>query len=395
MWVGTLLSVSVQAQPVPLGVDAAVEAAVARPALSAAAAAESAEQRAEARREALWRNPSVGYDREQLLGAGTDFEESVAISQTFDFSGRRGLRSEAHHLRAAAARRRAAVRVIHVAAETRRRFYAVLHHQERLAVLASWAERLERSLDTARRREGAGDGSSYERLRLEREHRRARLDVLVGRAAHQAEWLRLAALTGIPGDAPRAVAGTLLPDVAPPTSVSAVPALEALALEARAARKDLEAADRGVVPTFTLRGGWKSVRTDDERRHGFVAGVSMEVPLFDHGQGEAALARARGAQAKARRDLLAAETAGSADALRVEVGRLRSLARSFRAEITVAAEQLARAVESGYAGGEIGLLELLDAHRGAAEDALHLLDLELAARNASIDLTVATAHGGP
>lgn len=79
---------------------------------------------------------------------------------------------------------------------------------------------------------------------------------------------------------------------------------------------------------------------------------------------------------------LDAESAGA----RAEAVRLREAAITFREQTTSASRDLVRIANAGYAGGELGLLELLDAYRGSAEDALSALDMELAARRARVEL---------
>ena len=52
-------------------------------------------------------------------------------------------------------------------------------------------------------------------------------------------------------------------------------------------------------------------------------------------------------------------------------------------------------VTRGHAGGEFTLLELLDAYRGATDDALRALELAHAARTARIELDRLSGSGLP
>ena len=61
-----------------------------------------------------------------------------------------------------------------------------------------------------------------------------------------------------------------------------------------------------------------------------------------------------------------------------------------RADVVDASDGLIRTSEAGFAGGELGILELLDAYRGAIEDDMTAIDLDLAARRARIELDVVT-----
>ncbi len=49
----------------------------------------------------------------------------------------------------------------------------------------------------------------------------------------------------------------------------------------------------------------------------------------------------------------------------------------------------------GYRGGELGVLELLDAYRGAEEDEERALDLEFQARRARIELELSSGGYAP
>jgi cobalt-zinc-cadmium efflux system outer membrane protein len=76
------------------------------------------------------------------------------------------------------------------------------------------------------------------------------------------------------------------------------------------------------------------------------------------------------------------------------VHRLTQSARSFAGKTKDASAQLVRSAEASYRGGEIGVLELLDAYRSGRDDKLRRLDLEVEARRARIVLD-ATVGGGP
>ncbi len=70
-------------------------------------------------------------------------------------------------------------------------------------------------------------------------------------------------------------------------------------------------------------------------------------------------------------------------------------ARRFREDARAASADLVRIATAGYQGGEMTLLELLDAYRGAGDDELTALDLDQAARRARVELDRATAADAP
>ncbi len=401
---GTLwaLAASAQAGPptgaepmasVPLSEAQAVARTLGRPALEALVRSEVALAEAAAIERGLWPNPEVGYGHDQVFGSPHDeMEQAVVLSQRFDLARRRGLLAEAGEMRARSAAAGGESLRLEVAAEARRRFYQVLHSQGRHAVISGWIERLGGAHELVAHRKAAGDASRYERHRLERELRAARAELAAEGAARDAAWLRLAALMGEPATPtaswPR-VRGRLLPSQAEPAAIAPLGEradLRALELEAQAAQIELEAAERGWVPELGLSAGWRSVAAGDERRHGFAAELSLSLPIFDHGQGAEARARALGQQARARRELRLQSAAGELAAARTRLRALIRAAQRFRQDSSRASAALVRMAEQGYGGGELELLELLDAHRAAVEDELRALELELAARHARIDL---------
>lgn len=371
----------------------AVHRALARPALDDAIEGGVGVARAEAIRLGLWPNPEVSYSREQTDGPGGTVDDYVWISQQFDLSGRRGVRSEAAQLRARATRGDGAARRVRIAGEVRLRFYNVLLFQKMVATLQSWAGRLEAAAKTVSRREAAGDASVYDRRRLEREvaNAHARLGARV--AEREWAWSRLAVLVDDSrleaGPWPR-VSGKLLPDApaARATFVQRIetrPDIRALHEVATAAALDGSAAGRWWVPELKLGGGWKSVDLGTDRIHGFLVVATATVPIFDRHQDEALRAQSEERRVRGERALIIARARGETNGLWEQATRLRETARDFRAN-QAAAATLVRMAEAGYRGGELGVLELLDAYRSAREDEQRATELELSARRARIEL---------
>ncbi len=68
--------------------EEAVRRALARPALADLTEAAVGIARSEAVRESLWPHPEITYDREQTFGVQGAEQDTLAISQRFDLSGR-------------------------------------------------------------------------------------------------------------------------------------------------------------------------------------------------------------------------------------------------------------------------------------------------------------------
>ena len=76
--------------------------------------------------------------------------------------------------------------------------------------------------------------------------------------------------------------------------------------------------------------------------------------------------------------------------LRNQASRLADAARRFRSDATSTSSRLLVTAEAAYRGGELGVLELVDAQRSALDADLQAIDLESAARRARIDLVLAS-----
>ena len=339
--------------------------------------------------------------REQTFGAFGTGEDYLTLAQTIDLGNRRGLQGEAGEARARAAEQDGEAWQLAVAAEARLRFYDVVYYQARVGVLESWREHIDQALAVVVRRQERGDAAPYDRRRLEREQAVATGALETERAALERAGARLQAMLALDERELR-VAGALLPEADPQplpqlrAAVGARPDLLAMELRIDAAALELRAASRWWAPDLRLEAGWKGVDLGPEgRTDGFVLGASLSLPLWDRSSGSARVAEAQSQSARGRRALLEAEVQGELEGARAEAVRLRHAAERFRAQTTAASSDLVRIASAGYAGGELGLLELLDAYRGTADDLLTALDMERAARRARIDIDRLTGAGLP
>lgn len=369
-----------------------VARALRRTPLSDALEGEVAIEEGRGRASSAYPNPELSYTREQTFGNFGTTESYVSLSQTIDLGNRRGLHGEAGEARAHAARSNGEVARLSVAADARLRFYEALFRQDRVAALAGWIERIDSALSIVTRRERRGDAAAYDRRRLERERAVANGRLETERAALERAQAKLSALLGAGGPLP-VVTGALLPEAdaaALPTlraSSNSRPDLRALDLRIEAAARDRTAAARWWVPDLRLEGGWKGIDLGREgRTDGFLLGASLSIPLWDQSSGLARIAEGEAQAAQGRRALLESELDAELGGARAESVRLRRAAAEFREQTSAASGDLVRIASAGYEGGELGLLELLDAYRGSADDALTAHDMAHAARRAQIEL---------
>ena len=381
----------------------AVEHVLKRPGLRDAIDGSVDVARADSIREGLWPNPQASYVREQTYGNGGTGEDYVWLSQSIDPSGSLGLRSRAAEQRATAAWEEGRARQAGIVASVRMRFYEVLRFQGQVNAAQHLIARLETAVDTVTRREAAGDASAYDRRRLERELANMQARLVTLEAGRDRAWASLAALVGDERDTstpwPR-VSGTLLPDSLPAENtlvqrLEARPDIRALENIAAAAEIEARAASRGWVPDLNLGAGWKSIDFGPNRIHGFLAMGAITLPFFDHSQDESLRAQGERRRARGERELALALARGEIRGLLVAARRLRETARRYRENRSESSAALVRTAEAGYHGGELGVLELLDAYRGAEEDEERALDLEFQARRARIELELSSGDYAP
>ncbi|HWP37145.1 MAG TPA: TolC family protein, partial [Gemmatimonadales bacterium] len=245
----------------------------------------------------------------------------------------------------------------------------------------------------------AGDISGYEARRIRLETARYAALRAGAALARRTAYVTLAVLTGIPAES-LVLAG-------PPPSGPALPAIarsrdsilalalarhpELVAAERRAAAAlaDARAAGRERIPVPIASAGWKTERTalTGARLDGFVAGISLPLPLWDRRGGAAAAAdaeaRARAADLEAARRRVAREVEESYNALLAAEDELARLGPALGDEATAALT----AAEAAYAEGEIALIAWLDAVRAfhEAESTFATLRAELHVRRAALE----------
>jgi cobalt-zinc-cadmium efflux system outer membrane protein len=272
------------AQTTTLTEAEAVRRGLARPDLADQEVGRVESAKADALATGLLPNPTFGYSRDRKGGTPESTEETWQLSQTFDVSGRRGLRREAAESRVEAAYAGNNLRRGELAAEIRHRFHEALFKQETVLATEAWVQRfsrVERIVDKLAR---AGEASGYDRRRLARERQTAEARLSNERADLDRASERLAALLGTSGKAVESVTGVLRPTSPAPleSAISRLeqrPDLQALARRAEAADLDGRAASRGWVPDVTLGVGPKRIDNGITREHGTVVVVNPAAGL--------------------------------------------------------------------------------------------------------------------
>lgn len=336
-----------------------------------------------------WPNPRVTYDRESVAGVT---EHLAMVGQVLPITGRRPLEVGAASALVDAASGRAGDQVRRLRVDLRLAFADLLAVQDRERELIGIRDRLQQLAAVLAKREAAGDAAGFDRLRAEREV----LELDIDRAAVAADRARAqATLRGFLSNAPTdsIVAVAAGPARGPLPSVDELIGraeqtrgeIAALRHEIDAASFSERAADKRVIPEPEVIAGTKSSNAGIGDV-GSVVTVHVAIPLFDRGRPERAAARARRsgaeAQLEALRAVLRSQIAGWHDLI---VER-RSAADRYRTTAVQAAADLERIAQVSYDAGERGILELLDAYRSAATARIRQSALDLAVRQAELEL---------
>ena len=322
-------------------------------------------------------NPDITYSREQTSGNGVSTSQNIAsFDQRLEIGGQRGARVAAARLRQEAARARLAVAIRDLDYEVARAFIAVSTEARRAQLAKRGAEQFTEASRIMTQRFEQGDVSGYEvrRVRLEA----ARYAAVAAQASFTARdaRLRFNQLTGLTSDTALAALQAVAQGIdveSPPDSFVTValaqnPELRAAELEVRAAESDATSIGREVVPSPTLSAGFKNEETTTaERLSGFVAAVSLPLPLWDRRGGAVDAARAEARRLEAER---ATARRRVQRMLQTTLEAVRAADRqqaALRAQLGPEAEAALQAAEVAFAEGEITLLEWLDAVRAYQE----------------------------
>jgi outer membrane protein, heavy metal efflux system len=337
-----------------------------------------------------WPNPRLTFDRESVAGVT---ENMTMVAQPLPITGRRGLEVQAASAMVDATSNRSDDAMRRARADLRHAFAQLVAAQTREQVLTTSRDRLRGLAAVLAKREAAGDAAGFDRLRAEREV----LDIEADHALVASERARaqatVASFFADPSGWSRVVA---VPRQPTPASI---PAVDALVERAEAARGDLlalrkevdaaqfsaKAADRRWVPEPEIVAGTKS-STAGGGDLGSVFTVHANVPLFDRGKPERALAVARASQAQARIDAFRVALRSDIAALRTIVLERRDTADRYRSAAVNSAGEIERIAQVSYDAGERGILELLDAYRSGSSARVRQAALDLAVRQAEIEL---------
>ncbi len=351
--------------------------------------AEVRELEADARLRTLPTNPSVSYTRED---AGLAVDDFLLVSQELPWRGHRRLLREAADREVSVAEAGADASILAAETDLRLVFTDLLVAQASARVLQGGLDELTTLASVLASREAEGEGSRFDRLRVEREVAEVQADLAATELGRAVAQMRLASFFRH-GTTPGTLSAVGNLEDRPVWPVgSAVgaetqrPDLRALAADEARWEAEGRAAERLRLPTASLSGGLKRAATAGSGATGYAMTAAFSVPIFSRGRAEAARAEAGQARAAAQREALAARIAAEVDVARTTARQYRDLVDRYRAESVDLATELVAIATTAYEEGEYGILELLDAHRVTLHTHLRWIALSAAARRGAISL---------
>ncbi len=343
-------------------------------------------------------DPVVSYSREEVFATDEALPENIIqIVWPLDVSGRRSRRIDAASAGVDAVRADADTDAFDRVVDALTVYYDTAYARLRADILREGREQLAGVVEIVRKRVKDEDASGYDLQRLELEL--GAYDDLIASAKSElaSARRRLATLIGEPDALYDASDDLAIPELPASLDDVAAGALEARgdyrAAKHRASQADseLSAAGRAWVPTLMLTGGLKTADLGTETATGFIAGISMSIPLFGRGQEDKARARAAKRLAVGETRVMEWRVPALIRAEYERLDRRNQQARRYAETQLTKLDALLRAAEVSYHEGERGIFELLDVYRTAR--AVRLRHLELRRETKTNELQLWRALG--
>ncbi len=331
-------------------------------------------------------NPELSIGREQLLGDPKEIEDTLALSVPIDLSGRRSARvalarAETHTAASGTARLSSAVTL-----RALRTFYRGLAARERAKLARALVARLVEATRVSERRLSQGSSSGYDVSRIALDADLARSSLAGAEAIERRAVVELGTLLGLAPERLKLTGNLQVSAVRAAGQVR--PSVDSQRLALSAARQARDSAGSAWVPQLAVNLGAR--RADStEPRYGYVAGLSVELPIFSRSRAVKAEANARVERGAAQLRALERHTRTARAVAQLELSSAVAEQKRFSRATAPHVERSLRAARSAYREGERGVTELLDAERAGVRVAQRSLDLLLRAKLAELELRAA------
>ncbi len=275
------------------------------------AAATIRRSEAEARQAALYPNPTVGYEGDQIRGGSYGGgEQGGFVAQTIVLGGKLGLRRNIYEQQKHSDQIAAEAQLARVHNDVAQQFYETLSAQQTVLVRGRLLGLANDAVETAHQLANVGQADSPDVLQSEVEAEQAAIDYTVAQRVFLEKFKSLAALAGSPATevAPLDAALDAPPEIDPARIIDALvqqaPTVRQAQQQAAIAEARLKDARREVVPDLQLRAGeqqnLEALPEAPGKKTGAqsFASVGIELPLWNRNQGNVRAAQAQLEQAR-------------------------------------------------------------------------------------------------
>ncbi len=346
-----------------------------------------------------WSGLTVGETNPAGLTLGQTPSYTFTLSETFEL-GKRGPRQTAARLgrRAVSFEGWEALRQRFLDVEGR--IAEVASAEVRIAALADAADDAARLtvLQQARASKGDTSGLDADRARLEEQKILSNL----GEARENLqnaliECSHAAGLNCLPFGAPERAQAFLekARELDPPHDLGARPDLKSLEAQAQAAQAQVTLAERRALPDPTVRLGYvrdQLVIAGDQPNALFV-GVSVPLPIFDHGQADAQAARVQAELAETTRTLLTRQAQNDVVRLRKQLEQAKKRQQTLTTQTLPLARQVVESLGKTVLVGGAPIQDLLLARRTLQELVVDSADVDLLVARLTLELDRVTGRG--
>jgi cobalt-zinc-cadmium efflux system outer membrane protein len=337
-------------------------------------------------------NPELELEAEDVGGDLTGFRESemtIQLSQELELWGKRKARRNVALRDVEAVNWETRVKGFDIYAETKLRFYALLHAQKKVELTELAAQLASDVAEAARIRVEKGAALSSEQLLGQLGFERVRVEVALAETERENARRNLAALWRGEGNNFKAVGSD------PPTAtLPDLTVLKSYSKESReVVRRTLEEASINAQlnlekatrpPSPTLSGGYK--RSEAEEINTFLVGLAIPLPLFNRNQGNISSLRAQSGAVKFAQEQALINTEAELQTIHRRLNQLISNRVSLDTLILPKAEEVYLSLKRAYELGRISYSTLLEGERSLIDVRFELNDFDLAIKQEIIAL---------
>jgi outer membrane protein, heavy metal efflux system len=262
----------------------------------------------------LYPNPTAGYQGEEIRGGSfRGGEQGFFVQQDIVMGGKLGLNRKIFDQELKQAETEAEEQKLRVVTNVRMSYIQALAAQQTLELRQNLSKLADDAVETSHQLANVGQADAPDVLESEVEAQQAQLAVTMAEQNHQRVWKELAAVVGNPRIPLMQLEGkledtpTANPDELVEKIVNESPAVKIAELGVKRAEAALARAKREPIPDLQLRGGMEQNRELSEftgRPVGlqFFANAGVQIPIFNHNQGNVAAAKADTDRAKRELD---------------------------------------------------------------------------------------------